>query len=60
MEFQVHGGPAVIAAMVTSLGKLPSYRHAEPGEFTKRSLQYVNIAYIYIFISDVNSHKKIL
>lgn len=37
VEFQVHGGPAVIAAMVTSLGKLPSYRHAEPGEFTKRA-----------------------
>ncbi|XP_078314521.1 5-taurinomethyluridine-[tRNA] synthase subunit GTPB3, mitochondrial-like isoform X3 [Crassostrea virginica] len=37
VEFQVHGGPAVIAAMVTSLGKLSKYRHAEPGEFTKRA-----------------------
>lgn len=36
VEFQVHGGPAVIAAMVTSLGRLPKYRHAEAGEFTKR------------------------
>ncbi|XP_056023087.1 tRNA modification GTPase GTPBP3, mitochondrial-like isoform X2 [Ostrea edulis] len=37
VEFQVHGGPAVIAAMVTSLGRLPKYRHAEAGEFTKRA-----------------------
>ncbi|XP_061174216.1 tRNA modification GTPase GTPBP3, mitochondrial-like [Saccostrea echinata] len=37
VEFQIHGGSAVIAAMVTSLGNLSKYRHAEPGEFTKRA-----------------------
>ncbi|XP_062607753.1 tRNA modification GTPase GTPBP3, mitochondrial-like [Saccostrea cucullata] len=37
VEFQVHGGSAVIAAMVTSLGNLSKYRPAEPGEFTKRA-----------------------
>jgi hypothetical protein len=35
-KFQIHGGPAVIAAMATALGKIPGLRQAEAGEFTKR------------------------
>jgi tRNA U34 5-carboxymethylaminomethyl modifying GTPase MnmE/TrmE len=30
-ELQVHGGPAVVSAILTALGKLPGYRPAEPG-----------------------------
>ncbi|XP_066992882.2 tRNA modification GTPase GTPBP3, mitochondrial isoform X2 [Anabrus simplex] len=29
-EFQVHGGPAVITAILSGLGKLPGFRPAEP------------------------------
>ncbi|XP_071104655.1 tRNA modification GTPase GTPBP3, mitochondrial-like [Haliotis cracherodii] len=39
-EFQVHGGAAVVTAMLTALGELPGFRHAEAGEFTKRA--YMN------------------
>ncbi|KAL5005526.1 hypothetical protein ScPMuIL_018982 [Solemya velum] len=37
VEFHVHGGPAVITALLTALGTIPDLRHAQPGEFTKRS-----------------------
>jgi len=37
LELHVHGGVAVVSAVLTSLGKFPSTRQAEPGEFTKRS-----------------------
>jgi tRNA U34 5-carboxymethylaminomethyl modifying GTPase MnmE/TrmE len=30
-ELQVHGGPAVVSAILMALGKLPGYRPAEPG-----------------------------
>ncbi|XP_026823402.1 tRNA modification GTPase GTPBP3, mitochondrial [Rhopalosiphum maidis] len=36
-EFQVHGGRAVITSILHGLSKLPNFRPAEPGEFTKRS-----------------------
>jgi tRNA modification GTPase len=36
-EFQLHGGPAVIAAVLTALGALQGLRPAEPGEFTRRA-----------------------
>lgn len=36
-EFQIHGGPAVISAMLNALSALKGYRPAEPGEFTKRA-----------------------
>ncbi|XP_067666803.1 tRNA modification GTPase GTPBP3, mitochondrial-like isoform X2 [Haliotis asinina] len=39
-EFQVHGGPAVVTAMLDALAELPGFRHAEAGEFTKRA--YMN------------------
>lgn len=36
-EFHTHGGPAVIAAMLARFNKLPGFRPAEPGEFTRRA-----------------------
>ncbi|XP_015365830.1 PREDICTED: tRNA modification GTPase GTPBP3, mitochondrial isoform X1 [Diuraphis noxia] len=36
-EFQVHGGRAVVTAVLHGLSKLPDFRTADPGEFTKRS-----------------------
>ena len=37
VEFHVHGGPAVIAAMLSALGRRPGLRLARPGEFTRRA-----------------------
>jgi tRNA modification GTPase len=36
-EFQLHGGPAVVAAMLAALGRIAGLRLAEPGEFTRRA-----------------------
>lgn len=36
-EFQVHGGRAVIAALLTALGRIDGCRLAEPGEFAMRA-----------------------
>lgn len=36
-EFQVHGGPAVVAAMLAALGSMAGLRSARAGEFTKRA-----------------------
>ena len=38
-EFQLHGGSAVVAAMLTALGGLEGFRLAEPGEFTRRAFE---------------------
>jgi tRNA modification GTPase len=38
-ELQVHGGRAVIAAVLTALGKIPGLRHAERGEFSRRAFE---------------------
>jgi tRNA modification GTPase len=35
-EFHVHGGRAVLAALLDALGRLQGLRLAEPGEFTRR------------------------
>ncbi|PKQ12313.1 MAG: tRNA uridine-5-carboxymethylaminomethyl(34) synthesis GTPase MnmE [Alphaproteobacteria bacterium HGW-Alphaproteobacteria-1] len=39
VEFQTHGSPAVVAAVLRELSCFPSLRPAEPGEFTRRALQ---------------------
>jgi tRNA modification GTPase len=39
VEFQLHGGPAVVAAMLSALGGLEGFRPAEPGEFTRRAFE---------------------
>ncbi|XP_050538936.1 tRNA modification GTPase GTPBP3, mitochondrial [Daktulosphaira vitifoliae] len=36
-EFQVHGGRAVVSSILQGLSKLPNFRPADPGEFTKMS-----------------------
>lgn len=36
IEFQIHGGPAVVDALLTCLDRC-GLRHAEPGEFTRRA-----------------------
>lgn len=38
VEFQLHGGRAVVAAVERCLAALPGLRLAEPGEFTRRAL----------------------
>ncbi len=36
-EFHVHGGRAVVAALIAAFAAFPSARPAEPGEFTRRA-----------------------
>ncbi|HVZ15163.1 MAG TPA: tRNA uridine-5-carboxymethylaminomethyl(34) synthesis GTPase MnmE, partial [Bauldia sp.] len=38
-ELHVHGGRAVVAAVLRALSVLPGFRPAEPGEFTRRAFQ---------------------
>jgi tRNA modification GTPase len=38
-ELQLHGGRAVIAAVLTALGRLEGFRPAEAGEFTRRAFE---------------------
>ena len=37
LEFQLHGGRAVVAALLHELGHFDGLRHAEPGEFSRRA-----------------------
>jgi tRNA modification GTPase len=37
VELHVHGGRAVVAAVLAALSQLPGLRAAEPGEFTRRA-----------------------
>jgi tRNA modification GTPase len=38
-ELQLHGGRAVVAAVLAALGRLEGLRPAEPGEFTRRAFE---------------------
>lgn len=38
-EFQLHGSPAVVAAVLRELSGIDGLRPAEPGEFTRRALE---------------------
>jgi tRNA modification GTPase len=38
-ELQLHGGRAVIAAVLDALGAIKGFRLAEPGEFTRRAFE---------------------
>jgi len=38
-EFHVHGGTAVIEAMISAMGAMETCRMAEPGEFTRRAFE---------------------
>jgi tRNA modification GTPase len=37
VEFQVHGGRAVVSALLHALSQIPGLRAANPGEFTRRA-----------------------
>lgn len=39
VEFHLHGGPAVVAAVLGALAAVPGLRPAEPGEFTRRAFE---------------------
>lgn len=39
VEFQCHGGRAVVAAVLDALTSLDGFRAAEPGEFTRRAFE---------------------
>ncbi len=39
VEFQVHGSPAVLSALLSALAAQPGLRPAEAGEFTRRALE---------------------
>ncbi len=39
VELQVHGGRAIISAVFAALSRLPDFRMAEPGEFTRRAFE---------------------
>jgi tRNA modification GTPase len=39
VEFQFHGGMAVVEAMLAALSDVPGCRMAEPGEFTRRAFE---------------------
>ena len=38
-EFHVHGGHAVLAALLAAISNIPNTRAAEPGEFTRRAFE---------------------
>ncbi len=38
-EFHVHGGRAVLAALLSAISFIPNMRAAEPGEFTRRAFE---------------------
>ncbi|SFJ20250.1 tRNA uridine-5-carboxymethylaminomethyl(34) synthesis GTPase MnmE [Bradyrhizobium sp. Gha] len=38
-EFHVHGGRAVLAALLAAISEIPNTRAAEPGEFTRRAFE---------------------
>jgi len=39
VELQLHGGRAVVSAVLAVLGRLDGFRLAEPGEFTRRAFE---------------------
>src|SRR5690348_9387988 len=43
VEFQCHGGRAVVDAILAALASLDGLRLAEPGEFTRRAFEYGRI-----------------
>ncbi|HJO72638.1 MAG TPA: tRNA uridine-5-carboxymethylaminomethyl(34) synthesis GTPase MnmE [Rhodospirillales bacterium] len=40
VEFHVHGGRAVVGAVLDALAAIPALRVAEPGEFTRRAFEH--------------------
>jgi tRNA modification GTPase len=42
-EFHIHGGRAVLTALIATLSSFDNVRPAEPGEFTRRAFEYGKI-----------------
>ncbi len=40
VEFQLHGGQAIVVAVLAALGRMEGLRMAEPGEFTRRAFEH--------------------
>ena len=47
-EFHLHGSPAVVKAVLESLSKIPSFRPAEAGEFTKRAFMNGRMSFLEV------------
>ena len=43
VEFQCHGGRAVVDGLLAALNEIPGLRQAEPGEFTRRAFEHGRI-----------------
>ncbi|MEP5759799.1 MAG: tRNA uridine-5-carboxymethylaminomethyl(34) synthesis GTPase MnmE [Litoreibacter sp.] len=43
VEFQTHGSPAIVSAVLKRLGSIQGFRPADPGEFTRRALASGNL-----------------
>ena len=43
VEFHLHGGPAIVSAVLRELDSIPGLRQAEAGEFTRRALENVRL-----------------
>ncbi len=39
VEYQLHGGPAIVSSLLAVLSSQPGHRMAEPGEFTRRAFE---------------------
>src|ERR1700710_1191054 len=39
-EFHIHGGRAIVEAVLLEIGRQPACRPAEPGEFTRRAVEH--------------------
>ena len=48
VEFHLHGSPAVVSATLHSLSKIPSFRPAEAGEFTKRAFMNGKLSFLEV------------
>lgn len=47
-ELHIHGGIAVVKSVLSALMKMPHFRMAEPGEFTKRFVVFGRKMVIFI------------
>ena len=48
VEFHLHGSPAVVAATLKSLSRIPLFRSANPGEFTKRAFLNGKMSFVEV------------
>ncbi|KAG8195847.1 hypothetical protein JTE90_008539 [Oedothorax gibbosus] len=56
-ELHIHGGVAVVTSVLGALQKLPNFRFAEPGEFTKRAFMAGKLETGFVFIGNLFKHQ---